>query len=146
MNKVLFLCTGNYYRSRFAENMFNKYASKQGLDWEADSRGLALERGANNVGAMSRYAVAALAERGITISPDERFPQQATESDFSSSQLVIALDEEEHTPLMQERFPEWEQKIEYWLVHDVDKTSPEDALGEIERRVIELIEKLIRNS
>jgi len=61
MNKILFLCTGNYYRSRFAEHLFNWLAVKQGLDWQADSRGLALERGVNNVGAISRYAAEALA-------------------------------------------------------------------------------------
>ncbi|WP_372478273.1 arsenate reductase/protein-tyrosine-phosphatase family protein [Nostoc mirabile] len=60
MNKILFLCTGNYYRSRFAEHLFNWLATKQGLDWQADSRGLALERGINNVGAISRYALEAL--------------------------------------------------------------------------------------
>ena len=48
MNKILFLCTGNYYRSRFAEHLFNWLATKQGLDWQADSRGLALERGINS--------------------------------------------------------------------------------------------------
>ena len=47
---VLFLCTGNYYRSRFAEVLFNSVAGKMGLAWQASSRGLALERGVNNVG------------------------------------------------------------------------------------------------
>ena len=42
---VLFLCTGNYYRSRFAEVLFNSVAGKLGLPWRASSRGLALERG-----------------------------------------------------------------------------------------------------
>ena len=40
---VLFLCTGNYYRSRFAEVLFNSVAGKMGLPWRASSRGLALE-------------------------------------------------------------------------------------------------------
>ena len=42
---VLFLCTGNYYRSRFAEAVFNSVAARMGLSWRASSRGLALERG-----------------------------------------------------------------------------------------------------
>jgi protein-tyrosine phosphatase len=40
---VLFLCTGNYYRSRFAEVLFNSVADRMGLPWRASSRGLALE-------------------------------------------------------------------------------------------------------
>jgi protein-tyrosine phosphatase len=28
---ILFLCTGNYYRSRFAEILFNSVAGKMGL-------------------------------------------------------------------------------------------------------------------
>jgi protein-tyrosine phosphatase len=42
-----FLCTGNYYWSRFAEILFNSVAGKRGLPWQASSRGLALERGVN---------------------------------------------------------------------------------------------------
>ncbi len=36
-NRVLFLCTGNYYRSRFAEILFNSVAGKMGLPWMAMS-------------------------------------------------------------------------------------------------------------
>ncbi|MGF1672849.1 MAG: low molecular weight phosphatase family protein, partial [Rivularia sp. (in: cyanobacteria)] len=104
MKQVLFLCTGNYYRSRFAENLFNHLAAQKGLDWQADSRGLALERGTNNIGAMSHYAVAALKERGIIILPEERFPKSAMAEDFQKFDLIIAVDESEHRPLMQERF------------------------------------------
>jgi protein-tyrosine phosphatase len=54
---VLFLCTGNYYRSRYAEVLFNSVAGKMSLAWKASSRGLALERGVNNVGPMEVSAV-----------------------------------------------------------------------------------------
>ncbi len=57
---ALFLCTGNYYRSRFAEVLFNFVADSMGLAWRATSRRLALERGVNNVGPMAVEAVKAL--------------------------------------------------------------------------------------
>jgi hypothetical protein len=62
---VLFLCTGNYYRSRFAEELFNDHAGRSGIDWIAHSRGLALERGANNLGCISPFALRALKELEI---------------------------------------------------------------------------------
>ncbi|MUG92980.1 low molecular weight phosphatase family protein [Scytonema sp. UIC 10036] len=145
MKKILFLCTGNYYRSRFAEHLFNWLATKQGLDWQADSRGLALERGVNNIGPISRYALEALAVRLVNVTEDERFPQPASEQDFQASARVIALDELEHRPLINERFPQWADKIEYWLVHDIDKTSALEALGQIEKNLFQLIEQLAQS-
>ncbi|MEO1184639.1 MAG: low molecular weight phosphatase family protein [Cyanobacteria bacterium J06636_27] len=143
MKKILFLCTGNYYRSRFAEKVFNNLATKNNLNWEADSSGLALERGVNNVGAISKYAVEALKQRGINIPLEERFPKSPVAEDFQTFDLIIAVDESEHRPLMQERFPEFIDSIEYWLIHDIDKTSPEEALGELEKKVQELIKGLV---
>src|SRR6266446_4485609 len=43
VHTVLFLCTGNFYRSRFAEIYFNWLAPREKLLWRADSRGLALD-------------------------------------------------------------------------------------------------------
>jgi protein-tyrosine phosphatase len=140
--KILFLCTGNYYRSRFAEHLFNYQANQQGLNWLADSRGLALDRGVNNIGKISHYAVTALAERGIILDENEGFPQRLQLSDLETSTRVIALDESEHLPLMRERFPQWADKIEYWLVHDIDKTSANEALGQIEVSILDLIQQL----
>lgn len=142
MKKVLFLCTGNYYRSRFAEKVFNNLANKKKLNWEADSSGLALERGVNNVGAISKYAVEALKQRGIEILSEERFPKSPVTDDFQKFDLIIAVDESEHRPLMQERFPDFLDSIEYWLIHDIDKTSPQEALEELETKVKDLIKEL----
>jgi protein-tyrosine phosphatase len=57
VSTVLFLCTGNYYRSRYAEILFNSVAGRMSLPWKASSRGLALERGVNNVGPIAASAV-----------------------------------------------------------------------------------------
>src|SRR5207237_6225035 len=69
---VLFLCTGNYYRSRFAEHYFNALAAAAGLAWRAVSRGLRLNP--NNPGPISRQTVRWLGERGIVIADPSRFP------------------------------------------------------------------------
>ncbi|AKG20890.1 arsenate-mycothiol transferase ArsC [Calothrix sp. 336/3] len=142
MQKILFLCTGNYYRSRFSEHLFNHFAAQHELNWRADSRALALERGINNVGAISRYALLELKLRGISITPEERYPQQVQEEDFQTANLAIALDEEEHRPLMIERFPEWVNQIDYWLVHDAHITLPPLALKQIEKNILQLVDRL----
>ena len=80
---VLFLCTGNYYRSRFAEALFNSVAGKMGLPWRATSRGLALERGVNNVGPMAASAIRALEALGACAADDcARLPAQVTTDDL----------------------------------------------------------------
>jgi protein-tyrosine phosphatase len=135
---VLFLCTGNYYRSRFAEILFNSVAARRGLLWRATSRGLALERGVNNVGPMEVSAVKALEALSIR-APEEttRFPLQAIVDDLERADWVIALQETEHRPLLHERFPGWAEKVEYWDVND----GPE-ALALIERAVADLTARL----
>jgi protein-tyrosine phosphatase len=138
-NTVLFLCTGNYYRSRFAEVLFNSVAGRMGLPWRASSRGLALERGVNNVGPMEVSAVKALEARGLrSVAEFGRFPIQATVEDFGAAHWIVALKEAEHLPLLQERFPAWAEKVEFWQVDD----APE-ALDIIEREVMDLTARLI---
>jgi protein-tyrosine-phosphatase len=94
---VLFLCTGNYYRSRFAEVLFNSVADRMGLPWRASSRGLALERGVNNVGPMAVSAIKALEALGVRASDAvERFPAQVTTDDLEGAALIVALKHVEH--------------------------------------------------
>src|SRR5262245_40321675 len=138
MKRVLFLCTGNYYRSRFAEHLFNDRASSAGLGWQASSRGLAIERGNDNVGPMSIDAIEALAERGVRVSI-QRWPIRCTIEDLLSADLAVALKEAEHRPLLSERFAGWEWRVTYWHVHDIDSETPATALAEIDRCVEKLV-------
>ena len=82
MKTVLFLCSGNYYRSRFAEHFFNYHAKNDGLRWRADSRGIVGRH--NNPGPISRYAVERLDELGIPLNGSLRYPRQLTKADLSS--------------------------------------------------------------
>jgi predicted translation initiation factor SUI1 len=139
---VLFLCTGNYYRSRFAEILFNSVAGKIGLPWRASSRGLALERGVNNIGPMAVAAIDALKSMGVRAADDfARFPLQVTTDDFAEADFIVALKQAEHLPLLQERFPAWIEKVEFWQIDD----APE-VLGLIEREVMGLTVRLIGGS
>src|SRR5689334_19591808 len=95
--RVLFLCTGNYYRSRFAEVLFNAVAGKMGLPWRALSRGLALERGVNNVGPMAASAIQALEAMGVCADDDcAHLPAQVTAKDLEAADRVVALKQDEH--------------------------------------------------
>lgn len=145
MSQLLFLCTGNYYRSRFAEILFNSLAAQHRLPWRADSRGLALDLTLGNPGPMAMIAFQTLKAKGIQCATMQRFPRAASEDDFKTATMTIALDEEEHRPMMRARFPHWENKIDYWLVHDLDKWDPQTALSAIEGCVESLVDNLREN-
>lgn len=140
-HKLLFLCTGNYYRSRFAEMLFNALAAEVGLNWEADSRGLATEYAANS-GPISAYAIRGLAVRGIEVGEAVRSPIQVQTKDLDEADLVIALKEAEHQPYLEAQFPDWTDRVEYWHVHDLNQAPAAEALTEIERQVRALIQRL----
>jgi len=139
---VLFLCTGNYYRSRFAELLFNALAEERGLLWRASSAGLAPERFARNPGVISGDAVLALTARGIDVVRPIREPRDVTREVLGSARRVIALKEAEHRAMLGARFSGWESRVEYWHVHDVDAAAPEQALAEIESNVLCLLHEL----
>ena len=141
MKSVLFLCTGNYYRSRFAEELFNYRVEHSELGWVATSRGLAIERGVFNVGALSPYAKRGLAELGIVPRGATRRPLPCTTTDLETASHIVALNEAEHRPLLRERFPKWANRIEFWAIDDIDLLSPALALETIAAQVEELITK-----
>ena len=91
--KLLFLRTGNYYRSRYAEVLFNSMAGRMNLPWQACSRGLALEHGIRNIGPMAVLAVQALRSQGIKSDGFQRFPLPAALKDFAPADRIIALKE-----------------------------------------------------
>lgn len=137
---VLFLCTGNYYRSRFAEHYFNEQARQRNLDWQASSRGLQTSQ--ENLGYMSRDAMNRL--RALDIEPPEplRLPMDVQPADLAAATLTVEVNEIEHRLLMQVRFPDWADRIRYWEIHDVDVTDADTGLAAIEEAVQALLDEL----
>jgi protein-tyrosine-phosphatase len=141
---VLFLCTGNYYRSRFAEMYFNHAAQQRGLAWRAISRGLATETNYLLPGVISPLTANALDVLGVDCPDEHRDAIQCTEADFASADLVIAVKQTEHRPLMQARFPHFVDRVRYWEVHDIHDAPADAALAELRTRVDALIDELAR--
>lgn len=141
MRKVLFLCSANYYRSRFAEHLFNHLATRAGLDWRADSRGL-LVGNWGFLGAIADSTVTALQARGVPLGGEHRAPQALSRFDLEDSDLVVAVKELEHRSEMRRQFPEWEEQVQYWDVHDLDCATPDESLPYLEKKVQSLVAEL----
>jgi len=141
MKQVLFLCSANFYRSRFAEHLFNWLAGREGLAWRADSRGLAADQW-GDIGEISHYTVDALNLRGIPVAGEHRRPKHVTQADLDASDLVVAVKEAEHRAMMAAQFPLWTDRVEYWHIDDLDCAQPEEALPLLEEHVRTLVRRL----
>jgi protein-tyrosine phosphatase len=142
--RILFLCTANYYRSRFAEMLFNARACRRRLPCRARSRGIATDLGLDNPGPISPHVLHGLRARNIHVPSRPRYPRQLQEYDLIRADLVIALDETEHRPLLAERFPAWPARIRYWQVADLHCQPAENALPQMEQAVDSLLQQLSR--
>jgi protein-tyrosine phosphatase len=137
-SKVLFICTGNYYRSRFAEIYFNHLAEQQSLAWRAISRGFM----PYHLRHISIHTENRLVELGISFDQN-RIPQLLELEDLENAHQIIALKETEHRPMMKNDFPAWENRVEYWHIHDLDVAEPPETLRALEEGIKRLIASLI---
>jgi low molecular weight protein-tyrosine phosphatase len=142
LRRVLFLCTANYYRSRFCEELFNHHAAAERLPLVAFSRALRESPAALNPGPMSPFAIDFLRKRGIRPVNHLRLPLTVTDFDFVASDLVVAVHEHEHRPLVDAAWPKYRDQVGYWQVADLDVCAPSVALAKLERQVVALLHKL----
>jgi protein-tyrosine phosphatase len=76
---------------------------------------------------------------GVTPARPIRFPIACTARDFELADLVIAMKEAEHRPLMRAKFDAWEERVTYWQVHDLDEANFTETTKLIEALVDRLI-------
>ncbi|MCP5159288.1 MAG: low molecular weight phosphatase family protein [Gammaproteobacteria bacterium] len=147
MNNLLFLCTGNYYRSRFCEEYFNHLASRHALAWRARSRGLAPDITVfRNPGPLSPHTYQGLNALGVVLEATLRDPLSVQSSDWVKAQHIIALSRVEHEPMVERFFPSYAPVVEYWEVGDLPVASPTEALSRMAGAVHELINRLHQRS
>lgn len=136
---LLFLCTGNFYRSRYAEAYFNHQASNLDLLWTAESRGFRPHLAQED---FSHLAAKRLSELEIPFSIAGKKPTRVELNDLTEASLVVALYESEHRPMFQSQFPEWLERVRYWNIPDIDEAPSEVALPMIESEVDRLVRSL----
>ena len=121
--RVLFICSGNYYRSRLAEILFNHAAATAGLAWEAGSRGLLKAR---ELKGMSEHTAAYL--KGVELAhlaAEPRYPIPIDVEDLTDFDLIIAMCREEHQPIIEQKFLSLAKalhkvgRIRFWNVYDI---------------------------
>jgi protein-tyrosine phosphatase len=140
---VLFLCTGNYYRSRFAEEYFNSKAREKGILHRASSRGLAenFERH-KNPGPMSLDALSELRRCGVIMRRPIRKPQRLSGAEVPYFDLIICMDKKEHRPMVQKRPSLKGKAVIYWNIKDLIDIPASIALPECRRKIDLLIQNL----
>jgi protein-tyrosine phosphatase len=132
---VLFICTGNYYRSRYAQAVFNEKATP---GWTAISRGF--ETSKPHSKSVSPLVAADLTTRHIDLARVAGSPQQLTRKDLDAADVVVLMDGAEHEPMLRKLFPDFPlTKVRQWSVKDVPKAEPPDAFAAIWKDVESLI-------
>ena len=137
MKRILFVCTGNYYRSRIAEIIFNHMADQQNLPANAFSRGLRLNP-EKNIEKISPHALPFLSFHRI---PADNIGTATLlkATDLGRASYIVVMDEKEHRPMIRTLFPDWENKVEYWQLEDDYIVSPETMLPALKEKVEELV-------
>jgi protein-tyrosine phosphatase len=144
MHWMLFVCTGNFYRSRYAEALFNHGAALRGLSWRAFSRGLKIHWAPDED--LAPQTVEALRLRGIDPSHTGPTRVQIQLADLERADRVVVLDEAEHRPMILEDFPDWVDRVDYWTCQDLQWEEHTSCMPRIESQVATLLDELARSA
>jgi len=121
LHRVVFVCTGNFYRSRLAEEIFRFYAKSSQGDPVAFSRGLMVN---GDLKGMHSGALSYLTAMGIDPAP-VRDPMPLMVDELISANHLVLLNKSEHEPLMEREFKAVYRKfvsrnaVTCWNVFDV---------------------------
>jgi protein-tyrosine phosphatase len=95
---------------------------------------------------MSPLAVEQLRKRGVRPVNHLRLALPVNGFDFETSELVVAMHETEHRPLLESRWSSYSKAVRYWHVPDIDARAPRYALSLAEGQVEALLAQIAGGS
>jgi len=131
--KILFICTGNSYRSPVAEALLKKIRG----DLEVESAGT------QPAGMIAPNAKKFL-ERENALEKLKRRPEGIDQKNVEEYDLIVAMKQNHKNEILR-LYPQTEDRIEVWNIDDpiyLPYGSDEEVFEEIKRKVMELAESI----
>ena len=161
VRQVCFVCTGNLYRSKYAEGLFNKMCiDGNNNNLRAFSRGLAVQPTSQYTHGelfttpirLALESYKRISEGGIPFCLIGPTNVMLSEYDCESSDIIVLMNKDEHMPKFTDRFPSHVDKLQCYEFgdkgyppengYDGPEMEPEEALDAIEVLVSQLYKDL----
>ena len=141
---VLFVCTGNYYRSKFCENLWffllEKFDKKGSVSSSGLNPGLA-QLWKDAFGRVSPFTRRALKIIGVPLVDDSSL-HLISQQEVDDSDIVVFLNKSEHLPMLADsRVMVPISKIVAWNNEDVDQEFPMEAIFSMISNTCELFQE-----
>ena len=140
MIRILFVCTGNIFRSRFAEEVFNHLCKTKNVNATAFSAGLKV--GKYRQRKMYKPALIELKRLEIIPSRSDEDSIHINDIDISIYDQIICMDRQEHKPMVDSNQFLSSYAIKYWDIVDMPKVSSQISLPKCYKKVDELVKQL----
>ena len=139
MQKILFVCTANIFRSRFSEEVYNHLATRLNLSSRAYSAGLMVGHYKTRI----IYAPALEHLKLLNIVPKRKDELSIHINDLDLKQFdqVICMDKNEHQPMVRKNKNLTNLNIEYWDIVDEPLVSRDISLPQCYKRVEKLVNR-----
>ena len=138
MQKILFVCTANIFRSRFSEEVYNHLARRLNLSSRAFSAGLMV--GYYKTRTIYAPALEQLELLNIIPGRKDELSIHINDLDLEQFDQVICMDKNEHQPMVRKNKSLMNLNIEYWNIVDEPLVSRNISLPQC----YTMVEKLVK--
>ena len=139
MQKILFVCTANIFRSRFSEEVYNHLAANMNLPSQAFSAGLMV--GYYKTRTIYSPALEKLKFLNIIPKRKDELSIHINDLDLKQFDQVICMDKSEHQPMVRKNKNLTNLNIEYWDIVDEPLVSRDISLPQCYKRVEKLVNR-----